>query len=332
MSYPPGDAQPPAWTPPAPAPPSWESPGGAPAGAAPGAPHPAPAPGYPPAYQQPSFGSWQAAPKPGIVPLRPLGVGEILDGAFAALRRYPSTILSVCAIVATISGVLEFSLAVALRDTPSDSLLYNAQIALSIVIPTLSAAVISGALSAIIGDAVLGRPVGPGRVWAQIQPRLGALVGASILVILAVSLGTLLLLVPGVYLLVALSFTTPALVLEGRTVGGAMSRSRELINGSWWRVFGVLLLGGFISLFISSFIQIPFLAVAGGSGLLMAETASEPSTLSLAIITLGDIVATTVTAGILAGVVVLLYMDRRMRREGLDVALAQAAATGRPSL
>ena len=33
------------------------------------------------------------APKPGIVPLRPLGVGEILDGAFTSMRRYPKATL-----------------------------------------------------------------------------------------------------------------------------------------------------------------------------------------------------------------------------------------------
>src|SRR6185437_2024795 len=46
------------------------------------------------------------APKPGIVPLRPLNMTEILDGAFAAIRWNPKTILTSSAAVATISAVL----------------------------------------------------------------------------------------------------------------------------------------------------------------------------------------------------------------------------------
>src|SRR3954468_24972311 len=38
-------------------------------------------------------------PRPGIVPLPPLGVGEILDGAFAAIRRYPKPTLGFAACV-----------------------------------------------------------------------------------------------------------------------------------------------------------------------------------------------------------------------------------------
>src|SRR5215470_416325 len=38
----------------------------------------------------PRYGQWPSqpqAPKPGVIPLRPLGVGELLDGAFTSIRR-----------------------------------------------------------------------------------------------------------------------------------------------------------------------------------------------------------------------------------------------------
>src|SRR5271168_3685013 len=43
-----------------------------------------------------------SAPKPGLVPLRPLTLGEILDGAFTAIRWNPKTILASSAVVATV--------------------------------------------------------------------------------------------------------------------------------------------------------------------------------------------------------------------------------------
>lgn len=59
----------------------------------------APYGGYPP-YGRPE------APKPGIIPLRPLNVGEILGGAFTAIRWNPGTVLGSSAIFAGVSGVL----------------------------------------------------------------------------------------------------------------------------------------------------------------------------------------------------------------------------------
>ncbi len=41
-----------------------------------------------------------------MIPLRPLGVGEILDGAFASIRRNPKAILGLAAVVMTISAVI----------------------------------------------------------------------------------------------------------------------------------------------------------------------------------------------------------------------------------
>src|SRR3984885_11885612 len=52
-------------------------------------------PGYGlPQYGGSPYGQWTPpAPKPGVIPLRPLSVGEILDGAFTAVRRNPKATL-----------------------------------------------------------------------------------------------------------------------------------------------------------------------------------------------------------------------------------------------
>ena len=46
------------------------------------------------------------APKPGVIPLRPIGVGEILDGSFTSIRRNPKATLGIAAVVLTISGII----------------------------------------------------------------------------------------------------------------------------------------------------------------------------------------------------------------------------------
>ena len=42
------------------------------------------------------------APRPGCVPLRPLGLGDILDGSFKVIRRNPKATLGLSAAVAVL--------------------------------------------------------------------------------------------------------------------------------------------------------------------------------------------------------------------------------------
>src|SRR5215472_1635904 len=67
-------------------------------------------PGYGPSLP-PIGGGWAApAPMPGGVPLRPLGVGEILSGAFTLIRRNPVATLGLAAIIETLSGIITTAL------------------------------------------------------------------------------------------------------------------------------------------------------------------------------------------------------------------------------
>jgi hypothetical protein len=207
-------------------------------------------------------------------------------------------------------------------------------------------------LSAVIGRGLLGRRVGLAEAWRA--GRVGPVIGASFLlllisicvplpvVIVAVVLALLhltpvavLIAVLGgiasivfeLLLLVRLILTLPALVLERISPASAIKRSFDLSRGSYWRLFGILLLTRFIVGVASLVLTIPFSilsSLAGGSGGFFSVS-TKATLASLIIGAIGAIVASTVTAPISAGVVVLLYADLRMRREGLDLALRTAA-------
>ena len=57
-----------------------------------------------------------AAPKPGIIPLRPLSVGEILDGTFTTIRRHPKATLGLSAAVACAQQGADPAVAGGVRD------------------------------------------------------------------------------------------------------------------------------------------------------------------------------------------------------------------------
>jgi hypothetical protein len=95
-----------------------------------------------------------------------------------------------------------------------------------------------------------------------------------------------------------------------------------LVRGSAWRVFGITLVTNIIFALIAGAIRTAFEFV-GGSPL----HATILNTLASGV---GTIVASTLTTPLTAAIVVLLYADLRMRKEGLAAAL-QAAATAPPA-
>lgn len=336
----------------------WASPSGDPEGWQ--------APSYPPAYpqpapdaaQQPAPGGWQGwapawTPMPGVVPLRPLGVGELLDGGVKIIRRYPKPTLALSAVVSlavtliTIAFVLAFAQAETLStDTTTGETFntsFNGASLPGTVLNFLGGAVLTGALVTVVSRAVLGQPATVADAWAATRPRLWALLGVSFLrgVIAAVPIAVvvvaallagplaLLLVIPlipfEIWAYTVLSLAPAALVLERVGLLAALRRSRVLVMRSFWRILGMLLLAGVITSMIASILTIPVVVVAElplfrdgqatlGAGFLIATAIASG-------------IAQTLVAPYSAGLRALLYVDLRMRTEGLDVALQAAAAT-----
>jgi hypothetical protein len=84
------------------------------------------------------------------------------------------------------------------------------------------------------------RDLSLGGLLRSVTPVLAPLIGASILAGLGIGLGLLLLIVPGLVLLTWWAVIAPAIVLERRGVIEAFGRSRELVRGNGWQVFGVV--------------------------------------------------------------------------------------------
>jgi len=76
----------------------------------------------------------------------------------------------------------------------------------------------------------------------------------SLLAGLIVLVGFLLFIVPGIIFAIWFSLATYVLVAEGLTGMKALSRSKQLVSGYWWPVFGRFLLIGIIAVAASMFI------------------------------------------------------------------------------
>ncbi|MFG3038432.1 hypothetical protein ACGFYZ_16135 [Streptomyces sp. NPDC048330] len=310
------------------------------------------------------------AAKPGVIPLRPLGMGEILDGAAKTLRIYWRTVLAITVTVAVISQTVDILAQrylvpappeISADATPAEELQQSLDAAQSSLIGlapsllvTLMASTVSAALlTVVISRAILGRPVALGSAWQEARPRLLQLVGLTLLLavmgaavvtvgilpgllvggapgVALVLLGGLGSLAAAVWLMVRFSLASPALMLERQGVTQSLKRSAKLVQGSWWRIFGIILLTQLLIFLFAMIIAIPFTIVGiavdgeGFSGLL-SGSATRFGWPFLIVTGIGGVITSAVTYPISAGVTVLLYVDQRIRREALDLELARAA-------
>ena len=197
---------PPGWQPPPPPAPSYT---GSYAASQP------PPPGYPP--PPPTPGAWAPAPgmlgaahKPGAMPLRPLGLGDMYDAAFRVIRFNPKATVGSAVLVATIAwlvpvivtALLSFTLDFSLdaTDSPSDEELVGlfgsiGSIGVGLVLVAFGTILVTGMIAHVTAAAAVGRRLTLGEAWAATHGKRWRLIGLALLL----GLSTLLLM--GAYVL-----------------------------------------------------------------------------------------------------------------------------------
>ncbi|MFG2134431.1 hypothetical protein ACGFNV_42655 [Streptomyces sp. NPDC048751] len=161
-----------------------------------GAPGPAGYPGW-----GTGWGGPPPAAKPGVIPLRPLGVGEILDGAVSTMRTHWRTVLGISLTVAVVTQVLVVLLRGLVLDNRVDTEALNDPSAtLSELTSAMGSAMLSSAvlfvvtligtitatalLTTVTSRAVLGKSVTIGEAWRDARPRVPKLFGLIFLLVL----------------------------------------------------------------------------------------------------------------------------------------------------
>jgi hypothetical protein len=104
-------------------------------------------------------------------------------------------------------------------------------------------------------------------LFESVMPVLPALIGIGILAGLGIVLGFVLLIVPGLILLTWWAVLAPVVVIERRGTD-SFGRSRDLVRGNGWQVFGVI-----VVVFIIQFIANALLgAIFGGADSFVGQT------------------------------------------------------------
>ena len=270
-----------------------------------------------------------------LVPdLRPLSVGEIIDVAIKMWRRQFGTLARIVFVV--VAPVEVFSTLIAASvSTYGDRLDYSGDVAfdsgaLAAWLAGMFTAQLLSGLAFLISSAAVLRAVSVAYLggtpdWKEslraATSRLPSLIWLGFLMFGGLVLAAVTRIIPAIWLGVAWSVAFPVMIAEGQKGADAMRRSFRLVQNRWWPTFGALFLAFLLQSFIGLVLGIPL-------GILTLS--SEGDSLSAIFFSMiFNIVASVVTTPFMAAVLVLIYFDLRVRKEGFDLQLL-AQGVGQP--
>lgn len=243
---------------------------------------------------------------------------------------------------------------------------------LGVALSLVSAAVLQGIIVSETARACVGERLTVRELWQRCRGRIGALIGWSLLIVAAFAVAVLVLavviavLIPlgvvggilagltgffgfaaivvlAVWIGTKLALVPSAIVLERAGIRHAMRRSWALSRGSFWRVLGVIVLIALIVGGVQEVAVAPISLVGTFSQILShpTELSGAGAAAGTSLVTPATVIAALVGAAVgailqvaSAAAPALLYLDLRMRKEGLDLQLVrfvEARQTGEPA-
>lgn len=246
----------------------------------------------------------------------PRGIGQVLDSIIqltrtSFLRMLPYAILTTL-VSALPFGYLLYS---GVLDNPALAfqVVFSWTYWLTILVMFPVSFLLYGASIVRMESIAQGADVGLGASFRAALPRILALIGGMLGFMLAIGVGFVLLLIPGIYLMGSLFLFVPAVVLDGKGPIESLNHSHKLVKGNWWRLATI---GGIAFIIF----YLVYLVAAVVVGFVMGfRGAADP-----AFVFMIDMVSTLV-GGLLmmpffSAIYVELYREVKMRKQGGDLA------------
>jgi hypothetical protein len=186
-----------------------------------------------------------------------MSIGAVLDEAWTLFTRFFLRFF-VLALVVFAAVNLLFALIVEAIDSDNGGRAFWLAI-LGLATAVIGTTWLQGAFVYAVQDARDGSfDATLGEVFSRVSPSILPLLIAGILAGLGIVAGLILLVVPGLFLMTIWAVIAPVIVLEKRRPFAAFGRSRELVRGHGWTVFGIVIITGLLTGIAGSILQAAF--------------------------------------------------------------------------
>jgi hypothetical protein len=266
----------------------------------------------------------------GVLPLRPLTLGELLDAAVALLRGHARVFLAAGAVLAAAEQAVLYPLRAFATTRPPFFIPYGDRLApywlllaVGFGLEISIIALLGGLTARAAGPALFGEQIPTRRLLAPGGSRLGGILLISGVAGLVGTIAALACLVPWFVVYAAVGLAVPALVIDRVGPVRAVTRSAALAVRGGLRAAGVRLTG-----YIAWWAVRLALGIGSIALLDLAVGGAEDATLWL-VAGAAWAAVNAVAYPALACLDAVLHLETRMRTEGLDIALSRARVTGR---
>ncbi|MCP4221944.1 MAG: hypothetical protein GY773_01200 [Actinomycetia bacterium] len=255
----------------------------------------------------------------------PLGVIDLLDGAFGALRQRARTIVAIVAgLIIPLSlfqgwvarddlgGASFFDMMndpTVAQEVSESTSVFDLGAVIGQFLGLLVTAIAGVAVSRVVHGWFEGRDPTAIEALAFTVRRMGAILGAFVVIHLLQLLGLILLILPGLAVIVLSSLTSPVLAIEKLGPVESMKRSWELVKRRTGSVIGIILLLGLVQYGVST--AVGTLPQAGA--LLIGPDRAWP------LIVVANLLTSIILIPVTGATMCLTYLDIRFRTEGLDL-------------
>ena len=186
-----------------------------------------------------------------------MSIGSVLDEAWTLFTRFFMRFFLIALVVfAAINLVYALLVTAISSDNDGAAVLLGL---LGLATAVIGATWLQGAFVYAVQDARDGTfDASIGEIFSRVSPAIVPLLLAGLLAGLAIACGFLLLIVPGLFLITIWSVIAPVIVVEKTRVLEAFGRSRELVRGHGWTVFGIVIITALLSGIASALLQAAF--------------------------------------------------------------------------
>jgi hypothetical protein len=194
-----------------------------------------------------------------------VSVGEILSESWTLYTRFFWRLVGTAAIVFVVLDLIGAVLYQLGKGSTAGGVFFGL---IGFIVSWVGLVWVQGALVEAVNDVRDGKADSTiGELYSRVASRLPALIAAGVLAAIGISIGLILLIAPGLFLLTRWCLFVPAIVLEKKSAGDSFGRSNELVKGASWPVLGVILIavvgGGIASGIISGIFQSIFSSFFG---------------------------------------------------------------------
>lgn len=283
----------------------------------------------------PSPAAKVANPRTGPLPLHPMGLSDVLDGAFKLFKgNARSVVLITAAFMVPMQLLVAFFQRDVLGGAGLSNLLNDPSSALATaesgdgsgvagaLVTALATAVVvplvSGAVCRVVAASYLGEQLSPGDAVRAVAPRWWVFGVAWVLVHLLEAVGTLLLVLPGLLAMALMVAVAPAIAIEGLGPIRGMKRSARLVRPRMFPVLGIAVASGLLA----SAVGVALGFIPQTAAVLIGLDRGWP------LLAVGSVVTGIVVTPFVAIVATLVYFDGRIRQEGLDLQVMAAELAG----